>query len=111
MLCSRPLSSEPGFSSSGRVLRMELPRNSAFDHDDNVVVHTYASKRLDESIKLVQYLLFSSSPSLSFQFHVGRPPVVLLDSVSCLAHQLSRHRVRRIDVHGACAALVDAEPA
>src|SRR5438552_6698183 len=109
MLCTRPLSSDLGFCLARLVFRVHLSRNSALDHDNNIVVYTYASKGLDEAVKLVQYLIFSSGPCLSLQFHEGRPLAVLLDSVFYVAHQLSRHRVSRSDVHSACAAVLEAE--
>src|SRR6266536_3038952 len=111
MLCTRPLSRDLGFCLSLLVFRVHLSRNSSLDHDNNIVVYTYASKGLDEAVKLVHYLLLSSGPCLSLEFHVGRPLVVLLDSVFYVAHQLSRHRVSRIDIHRACAAVFEAEPA
>src|SRR6266511_1003712 len=111
MLCTRPLSSDLGLCPSRLVFTVDLSWNSSLDHDNNIVVYSYASKGLDEAFKLVQYLLLSSGPCLSLQFHEGRPPIVLLDSVFYVAHQLSRHRVSRIDIHRACAAVFEAEPA
>src|SRR5213083_1776465 len=99
MLCTRPLSSDLGLCLSRLVSTVDLSRNSSLDHDNNIVVYAHASKGLDEAVKLVQYLLLSSGPCLSLEFHVGRPIVVLLDSVFCVAHQLSRHRVSGIDIH------------
>src|SRR6266568_4062836 len=99
MLCPRPSSTDPGSRLPRVVIRVELSRHSTFDHHDDVVVNPYPSERLNEPIKLVQYLRLPSSPSLSFQLHEGRPPVILHDSLSFVLHELSRHCVRRIDVN------------
>src|SRR5437879_4925622 len=98
MLCTRPFSSDLGVCLSRLVFTVDLSRNSSLDHDDNIVVYTHASKGLDEAVKLVQYLLLFSGPCLSLQFHVGRPLVVLPDSVSRVVHRSSRHCVIGVNV-------------
>src|SRR6266446_614971 len=65
MLCPRPFSTDPGFRLSRVAIRVEVSRHSTFDHDDDVVVNPYPSERLNEPVKLVQYLFLSSSQSLA----------------------------------------------